>query len=156
MFGRNLISDKDLLKSVNQRMARTGTASQSRINVSVQQGTVTLSGNLQHAIQRSPIVKAVSRVAGVRRVIDQMQLIVRKIIRPDAARIVPVPVLTSPPETGSAPRAWKNPPPYRRSQSERRSGLGGTNSANRGRPAPNSGVANRPETALILLSIPLK
>ena len=91
MFGRNQVSDKDLLKSINQRLARTGTASQSRVNVSVQQGTVMLTGTLQHAIQRSPIVKAITRVAGVRRVIDQMQLIVRKVVRPDTARNVHLP-----------------------------------------------------------------
>ena len=84
MFGRNQVSDKDLLKSVNQRLTRTGTASQSKVNVSVQQGTVTLTGSLQHAIQRSPIVKAVTRVAGVRRVIDQMQLLAKKAMRRDA------------------------------------------------------------------------
>jgi hypothetical protein len=86
MFGKNQVSDKDLLKSVNQRLARTGTASQSKVNVTVQQGTVTLTGTLQYAIQRIPIVKAVTRVVGVRRVVDQMQLIVKKIIRPDTAR----------------------------------------------------------------------
>jgi len=91
MFGRNQVSDKDLLKAINQRMARTGTASQSRINVSVLQGNVTLTGTLQHAIQRSPIVKAVSRVAGVRRVVDQMQHTVKRAIRPDAHRNVHLP-----------------------------------------------------------------
>jgi osmotically-inducible protein OsmY len=78
MFGKNQISDKDLLKSINQRMTRTGTASQSKVTVSVQQGNVTLSGILQHAIQRDPILKAVARVTGVRRVVDQMQLLARK------------------------------------------------------------------------------
>ena len=86
MFGRNEVSDKDLLKAINQRMARTGTASQSKVNISVQQGNVTLTGTLQHAIQRSPIVKAVSRVAGVRRVVDQMQHTAKKAARPDANR----------------------------------------------------------------------
>jgi len=75
MFGRNQVSDKDLLKHVNQRLTRTGTASQSRVMVAVQQGTVTLTGTLQYAIQRSPIVKAVARVAGVSRVVDQMTLV---------------------------------------------------------------------------------
>jgi phosphoribosylformylglycinamidine (FGAM) synthase-like enzyme len=86
MFGRNEVSDKDLLKSINQRLARTGTASQSKVSVSVQQGNVTLSGTLQHAVQRSPIVKAVTRVAGVRRVVDQMQHTAKKAMRPDANR----------------------------------------------------------------------
>lgn len=83
MFGKNQVSDKDLLKSINQRLARTGTASQSKVSVSVQQGNVTLTGTLQHAIQRSPILKAISQVAGVRRVSDQMQHTAKKAPRPD-------------------------------------------------------------------------
>jgi len=82
MFGRNQISDRDLLKAINQRLVRTGTASSSKVNVSVQQGNVTLTGTLQHAIQRGPIVKAISRVTGVRRVVDQMQHTAKKAQRP--------------------------------------------------------------------------
>jgi osmotically-inducible protein OsmY len=78
MFGRNEISDKTLLKSISQRLARTGTSG-TRITATVQQGTVTLSGKLLYEIQRSPIVKAVSRIAGVRRVNDQLQLAPKKI-----------------------------------------------------------------------------
>ena len=78
MFGRNQVSDKDLLKTVNQRLMRSGAGSQSRITATIQHGAVTLTGNLQYAIQRSPIVKAVARVAGVSRVIDQLQLVERK------------------------------------------------------------------------------
>jgi osmotically-inducible protein OsmY len=77
MFGRNQISDKELLKTVNQRLARTGTGGQSKISASVLQGTITLSGSLQYAMQRSPIVKAASNIAGVRRVIDQMQIVAK-------------------------------------------------------------------------------
>jgi osmotically-inducible protein OsmY len=77
MFGRNQVSDKDLLKSVNQRLMRGG-GSQARVTAAVQQGTVTLTGALQYAIQRSPIVKEVSRVAGVSRVVDLMTLVERK------------------------------------------------------------------------------
>jgi hypothetical protein len=91
MFGKNQVSDKDLLKQINQRLARTGTASQSRVNVTVQQGNVTLSGTLQHAIQRSPIVKAVSRVTGVRRVSDLMTHTVKKATRSDAPQNVHLP-----------------------------------------------------------------
>jgi osmotically-inducible protein OsmY len=90
MLGRNQISDKDLLKQVNQRIMRSG-ASQSRVAVSVHMGMVTLTGTLQHAIQRDPILKAVARVTGVKRVIDQMQLLVRKreaSVRPNTAAVV--------------------------------------------------------------------
>jgi osmotically-inducible protein OsmY len=87
MFGKNQVSDRDLLKQINQRLARTGTASQSKVNVSVQQGNVTLTGTLQHAGQRSPIVKAVSRVTGIRRVVDQMTHTVKKAPRPPAGEV---------------------------------------------------------------------
>ena len=75
MFGKNPIPDKSLLQSISQRLARTGTGGQSRVTVSVQQGVVTLSGTLNHAIQRDPILKAVAQVAGVRSVTDQMRLV---------------------------------------------------------------------------------
>ena len=78
MFGRNQVSDRDLLKTINQRITRTGTASSTKVNVIVQQGNVTLTGTLQYAMQRDSIVKAVTRVAGVRRVNDQMQHVVKK------------------------------------------------------------------------------
>jgi BON domain len=90
MFGRNDVSDKDLLKQVNQRLMRSG-ASQARVAVTVNMGMVTLTGTLQHAIQRDPILKAVARVTGVKRVIDQMQLLVRKreaSARPNTAAVV--------------------------------------------------------------------
>jgi osmotically-inducible protein OsmY len=77
MLRKDQVSDKDLLKNVNQRLQRTG-ASQSKVNISVRQGMVTLTGTLQHAIQRDPILKSIARVTGVRRVIDQMVLVERK------------------------------------------------------------------------------
>jgi osmotically-inducible protein OsmY len=76
MLGKNQISDKDLLKQVNQRLMRSG-ASQAKVAVTVNMGMVTLNGTLQHAIQRDPILKAVARVTGVKRVIDQMKLVAR-------------------------------------------------------------------------------
>lgn len=94
MFGKNQVSDRDLLKAINQRISRTGTSSQSKVNVTVQQGTVTLTGTLQHAIQRSPILKAISRVAGVRRVNDQMQHTAKKAPRPDIRQNVHLPKST--------------------------------------------------------------
>ena len=78
MFGQNRISDGDLLKSVNQKLSRTGTSSQSKVTASVRGGTVTLTGNLQYANQRIEIVKAASRSPGVRQVIDNMQVVAKK------------------------------------------------------------------------------
>jgi osmotically-inducible protein OsmY len=79
MFGNNKISDKDLLKSINQRLTRAGASSQSRITAMVQQGNVTVSGSLQYPYQRAAIIKAIERIAGVRRVVDQLQLVARNV-----------------------------------------------------------------------------
>jgi osmotically-inducible protein OsmY len=78
MLGRNHKSDKDISTLVDQKLSRTGASSQARITAMVRQGTVTLTGNLQYAAQRSPIVKSVSSIAGVRRVVDLLQLVERK------------------------------------------------------------------------------
>jgi hypothetical protein len=77
MFGRNQIADKDLLKTINQKISRTGTAS--RITAVVRQGTVTLTGNIPYEAQRNPIVKSVSRIPGVRSVVDQLKFVTKKI-----------------------------------------------------------------------------
>jgi len=73
MFGRNEVPDRTLLKTVNRRLDRTGTGSQSRVIAAVQRGAVTLTGKLQYENQRNPILKAIRTVAGVRQVIDQLQ-----------------------------------------------------------------------------------
>jgi hypothetical protein len=71
MFNRSEVSDKELLKTVNARLARTGTGS--KVSATVSRGAVTLSGNLRYAAQRGPIVSAANGIAGVRQVIDRMQ-----------------------------------------------------------------------------------
>lgn len=73
MFGMNQVTDKELQKTVTKRLERTGTGSQSKISAVVRRGAVTLSGKLQYERQRSPILKAVQAIAGVRQVIDQLQ-----------------------------------------------------------------------------------
>ena len=76
MYGKNQVSDKSLLKMVNQQLARTGTGA-SKITAAVKQGTVILSGNLQYELQRTPVLNAAGRTSGVNRVVDQMRLIPR-------------------------------------------------------------------------------
>ena len=72
MIGRNENNDKALQKSVTQRLQRA--SSQTGLSASVQNGSVTLTGKLHYENQRSPIVKAMRSVAGIRNVIDQMQV----------------------------------------------------------------------------------
>lgn len=62
-----------LLQKVNQQLTRMATGSQARVKAAVCRGQVTLSGTLQYATQRSPVVRAVGNVAGIRRVMDQLQ-----------------------------------------------------------------------------------
>ena len=72
MLGKNEVSDKELLKTVNRKLDRAGGGSQSRVAASVQRGTVTLSGKIQYENLRTLIVKAASSISGVRNVIDQL------------------------------------------------------------------------------------
>lgn len=74
MLGNTQVPDKTLLKKINQRVARAGVGSQSKVTVTIRNGHVTLTGTLQYANQRRPLVRAASSVEGVRSVSDQMQL----------------------------------------------------------------------------------
>ncbi len=74
MFGANRTSEKELTKTVNKRLVRAAGSSQSHLLASVQQGTVTLTGMIRYEAQRRPILKAISSIAGVSRVVDQLQL----------------------------------------------------------------------------------
>ncbi len=67
------VSDKAIAQKIQQRLARTGMSSQTRVTVTVRNGAVTISGNLQYEMQRSHALTAVRGVAGVRQVTDQMQ-----------------------------------------------------------------------------------
>ena len=74
----NEVPDRALLLKVNQRVEQTGTGSQSKVTVNVHRGEVTVSGTIQYEMQRQNILRAAGRVAGVRRVVDQMQLQAKK------------------------------------------------------------------------------
>jgi osmotically-inducible protein OsmY len=71
---RNAVPDKTLLQNVSQRLMRLGGSSHNRCTAVVIGGDVTLSGMLQYEMQRKPLIRAATSVAGVRRVIDQLQV----------------------------------------------------------------------------------
>jgi hypothetical protein len=100
MFGKSQLSDKELLRSVNSRLTRTGTGS--RIVAKINRGVVTLSGNLQFAAQRIPIMNAASRVDGIRQVIDQMQFAQKKSFSPPP-KVIPKQIAPAPIDTPIAP-----------------------------------------------------
>jgi osmotically-inducible protein OsmY len=74
----NLIPDKTLLKTVIQRLARSGAGSLSRVTATVRSGEVTMNGTIGYEHERRNILKAASGVSGVRRVIDQIRVEAKK------------------------------------------------------------------------------
>ena len=76
-FG-NQIPDKTVLKQVVQKLMRSGTGSRSRVTAAVRNGDLTLTGTLQYEHERRCVVKAISSISGIRRVIDQMRLVPKK------------------------------------------------------------------------------
>jgi osmotically-inducible protein OsmY len=72
------VPDKTILKKVTQRLARSGLGSQSKIEVTVRNGSVTVTGKLQYEIQRKSVLNSARGVAGVRTIVDQLQAAPRK------------------------------------------------------------------------------
>jgi len=64
--------DDRITQQVNNKLASRGFAAPCRLTVKSSHGQVTLSGTVQYAHQKSAAVSAISGMAGVRRVIDQM------------------------------------------------------------------------------------
>ena len=64
--------DSRITQIVTNKLASRGFASPCRLNVQTSNGQVTLTGIVQYAHQKSAAVSAISGMAGVRRVIDQM------------------------------------------------------------------------------------
>ena len=73
----NQVPDKSLLKTVNQKLTRKGGGSD-RVTTTVRSGDVTLTGTIRYEHQRRPLLKTAGSVLGVRRVIDQLQLVQKK------------------------------------------------------------------------------
>ncbi len=72
------VPDKAIEQKVNQRLARAGLGSQSKVTITVRNGTVTMAGTLQYDGQRRPVLNAAQGVAGVRSVVDQLRTIPKK------------------------------------------------------------------------------
>ena len=76
MFGEGNVSDKELMKSVTKRLVRGGGGSLTAV---VRQATVTLSGAIRYESQRRSMVRLVSSIVGVRRVIDELRVAPRRV-----------------------------------------------------------------------------
>jgi hypothetical protein len=68
------VPDTRISQKVEQRVARAGLGSQTRVTVQVHNGDVTLSGSLQYEIQRRSVLHAARGITGVRRIVDQLQV----------------------------------------------------------------------------------
>lgn len=65
--------DKTLLKNVLRKLAQKCSGSTS-ISASVRGGDATVTGQIKHEHERKPIIRSISAVQGIGRVIDQLQL----------------------------------------------------------------------------------
>jgi osmotically-inducible protein OsmY len=75
MQGASQFSDKELQKAVASRLVRGGGGA---ATASVQRGTVTVTGKLQYEAQRRQLLKLIGSISGVRSVIDQLSVSVKK------------------------------------------------------------------------------
>lgn len=71
-FG-NKTSDATLLKNVLRKLTQKCTVG-TRIGATVRGGDATVTGTIKHEHERKPIIRCVSAVQGIGRVIDQLQL----------------------------------------------------------------------------------
>jgi osmotically-inducible protein OsmY len=67
--------DPMISQKVNEALSKMGVRAPSRVTVASNRGNVTLSGTIQYEYQRQSAVRAIKAVAGVQRVVDQMQVI---------------------------------------------------------------------------------
>jgi osmotically-inducible protein OsmY len=74
MYNEGSLSDKDILKKVQQRLARGCLGSGSRVTTTIRNGQVTINGSIEYEIQRRPALRAISSVEGVRGVVDQLRV----------------------------------------------------------------------------------
>jgi osmotically-inducible protein OsmY len=69
------ISDPKITQNATQKLASSGLRAPSRVLVTSSSGQVTLTGSIQYEHQRQAALQAVRGIAGVRNVVDRLQLI---------------------------------------------------------------------------------
>lgn len=73
----NIIPDKTLLTTIQRRLSKKCPTS-GKVSVDVRSGEATLSGSIMQENERKQLMKCVSAVQGVSRVIDRIKLRERK------------------------------------------------------------------------------
>ncbi|WP_286177507.1 BON domain-containing protein [Rhodopirellula sp. JC639] len=69
----NRIPDKTILKNVQSRLSKKCSGSP-KVSGDVRSGEVTLNGTIKNEVERKQIIRAVSTVEGVSRVIDRIKV----------------------------------------------------------------------------------
>jgi len=72
---REIIRDPAISQKVSERLSSLGVRAPCHVTVVSNNGNVTLAGTIQYEHQRHMTVRAIKGVAGVQRVVDQMQVI---------------------------------------------------------------------------------
>ena len=73
MFCGSGLADQKILETVTRRLQRSS-VSRLGLTASVNSGTVAITGLLQYEGQRNSIIKSIRTVAGVRQVLDRLQI----------------------------------------------------------------------------------
>lgn len=76
-FG-SVVPDKNLLRSVTQKIAQKSAGSGAKVTATVSSGIVTLAGVLSQESQRRLIMSSMSGITGVKRVVDTMKVVPAK------------------------------------------------------------------------------
>jgi len=105
MLGKIIITDRTIDQNVGQQLVNHGMRPPCKVTASSKVGTVTLTGKIQYEHQRILCMQTARRVEGVKRVVDQLRVIVKD-VKKNAAWQYPT---TDAPQTASFPP--ESPPP---------------------------------------------
>ena len=72
------VPDNQLTRQVTMKLSQKSGGSGCKVNGSVSNGNVTLTGQVVAEYQRRPIVNAINSISGVKRVVDQIQIAPKK------------------------------------------------------------------------------
>jgi osmotically-inducible protein OsmY len=79
MLGKIIVPDRTIDQKVGQQLANRGMRSPCKVAVSSRGGTVTLTGKIQYEHQRNLCMQVARGVEGVKRVLDQLQVIIKEV-----------------------------------------------------------------------------
>ena len=76
---RNIVPDRTIIAKLGQQLSSRGMRPPCHVVVAAQNGTVTLSGNIQYEHQRHVARQVAQGMEGVGRVVDQMKVTAPKV-----------------------------------------------------------------------------